>query len=115
MGATGHIEVVTDAQDSKKSAGAIQSVYFPLPAVCAQHCSDYNRCSNDFALLQGAFVSNPVEQTWESASERISTYVLFRFAFPGSLSLVSVFASHRCCCPFLPKTTLGLCPGARRC
>jgi hypothetical protein len=112
MGSTGHIEVVTDAQDSKKSAGAIQSVYFPLPAVCAQHCSDYDRCSNDFAHLQGAFVSNPVEQTWESASERISTYVLFTLAFPVPLSLPCI---HRSSLLAVSTNCLGLCPGARRC
>jgi hypothetical protein len=85
--------VVTDAQDSKKSAGAIQSVYFPLPAVCAQHCSDYDRCSNDFALLQGAFVSNAVEQTWESASERISTYVISTtLPFPLCLAFTFLFS-----------------------
>jgi hypothetical protein len=74
MNKTGHIEVVTDKQDGKKSGGAIQSVYFPLPAVCVHHCSSHDRCSNDFAHLQGAFVGNPVDQTWESATERISTY-----------------------------------------
>src|SRR3989344_300549 len=106
--ATGHIEVVTDAQDSKKSAGAIQSGYFPLPAVCAQHCSDYDRCSNDFALLQGAFVSNAVEQTWESASERISTYVLSTtLPFPSRLHF-PIFTSHRCWLFLKTKNSLGL-------
>lgn len=79
----------------KKGEGVLQSVYFPLPAVCAQHSADYDKCSNDFAHLQRAFVNDPVEQVWESASERILKYYRIAISHCFLYLTLYIYLFHR--------------------